>query len=128
MWIGLIVASYMIVYTHNFTRFDTWRKFACFSGIAPFDHESGTSVKGKTKVSPIANKQLKTMLHLSAICAIHTDTELKEYYHRRLAEGKPKISVINIIRNKLAPVLLPLSNEARRLLTLKNIWTFNSLP
>jgi len=99
--IGLIVASYMIVYTHNFTRFDTWRKFACFSGIAPFDHESGTSVKGKTKVSPIANKRLKTMLHLSAICAIHTDTELKEYYHRRLAEGKPKMSVINIIRNKL---------------------------
>jgi hypothetical protein len=38
---------------------------------------------------------------MAAICAIHTDAELKEYYHRRLAEGKTKMSVINIVRNKL---------------------------
>ena len=99
--IGLIVASHLIVYTHNFTRFGNWRKFACYSGIAPFDYQSGTSVRGKTQVSPIANMQVKRMLHLSAICAIHTDAELKEYYHRRLAEGKARMTVINVIRNKL---------------------------
>ncbi|MGR4839011.1 MULTISPECIES: IS110 family transposase [unclassified Bacteroides] len=99
--IGFIVASYLIVYTYNFTRFDTWRKFACYSGIAPFDYQSGTSVRGKTQVSSIANKQIKTMLHLASICAIHTDAELREYYHRRQTEGKTKMAVINIIRNKL---------------------------
>ena len=100
--IGFIVASYLIVYTYNFTRFDTWRKFACYSGIAPFDYQSGTSVRGRTQVSSIANKQIKTLLHLAAICAIHTDVELREYYRRRQAEGKTKMAVINIIRNKLA--------------------------
>ena len=99
--IGLIVASHLIVYTHNFTRFDNWRKFACYSGIAPFDYQSGTSVRGRTQVSPIANMQVKKMLHLSAICAIHTDAELREYYNRRLAEGKARMTVINVIRNKL---------------------------
>lgn len=99
--IGFIVASYLIVYTYNFTRFDTWRKFACYSGIAPFDYQSGTSVRGKTQVSSIANKQIKKMLHLGSICAIHTDAELREYYCRRQAEGKTKMAVINIIRNKL---------------------------
>ncbi|MBL7965436.1 MAG: IS110 family transposase [Prolixibacteraceae bacterium] len=99
--IGLIVAAYLIVYTHNFTRFDNWRKFACYSGIAPFDFQSGTSVRGRTRVSSIANKQVKKMLHLAAICAMHTDTELREYYHRRQVEGKTKMSTINIIRNKL---------------------------
>jgi len=99
--IGLIVASNLIVSTHNFTRFDNWRKFACYSGIAPFDYQSGTSIRGRTQVSSIANKQIKKMLHLAAMCAIHTDAELREYYWRRLAEGKSKMTVINIIRNKL---------------------------
>ena len=99
--IGFIVATHLIVYTYNFTRFDSWRKFACYSGIAPFDYQSGTSVRGKTQVSSIANQQVKRMLHLAATCAIHTDTELKEYYCRRQAEGKSKMAVINIVRNKL---------------------------
>lgn len=99
--IGLIVASYLIVYTYNFTRFDTWRKFACYSGTAPFEYQSGTSVRGKTQVSQIANQQMKKMLHLAAICAIHTDNELQEYYCRRQAEGKNRMTIINIIRNKL---------------------------
>jgi transposase len=99
--IGFIIASYLIVYTHNFTRFDNWRKFACYSGIAPFDYQSGTSVRGKTQVSSIANMQVKRLLHLGAICAIHTDIELRDYYQRRLSEGKTRMTVINVIRNKL---------------------------
>ena len=99
--IGLIVASYLIVYTYNFTRFDNWRKFACYSGTAPFEYRSGTSIHGRTQVSQIANQQMKKMLHLAAVCAIHTDTELKEYYQRRQAEGKTRMAVINIVRNKL---------------------------
>ncbi|MDR1120095.1 MAG: IS110 family transposase, partial [Dysgonamonadaceae bacterium] len=95
------VATYLIVYTHNFTRFANWRKFACYCGIAPFEYQSGTSVRGRTQVSSIANKRVKKMLHLAAICAIHFDTELREYYLRRQAEGKTKMAVINIVRNKL---------------------------
>lgn len=99
--VGLIVACYLISYTHNFTRFSTWRKFACYSGIAPFDHQSGTSVKGRTQVSSIANKQMKKILHLAAICAIHTDAEMIDYYNRRQKEGKHKMTIINIVRNKI---------------------------
>lgn len=99
--IGFIIASYLIVYTHNFTRFENWRKFACYSGIAPFDYQSGTSVHGKTQVSSIANLQVKRLLHLGAICALHADIELREYYQRRISEGKTRMTVINVIRNKL---------------------------
>jgi transposase len=99
--IGFIVAAHLIVYTHNFTRFANWRKFACYCGIAPFDYQSGTSVRGRTQVSSIANRQVKKILHLAAICAIHYDAELREYYMRRQAEGKAKMAIINIVRNKL---------------------------
>jgi len=38
------------------------RKLACFCGVAPFPHQSGTSIRGKTRVSHMANKKLKTNL------------------------------------------------------------------
>ena len=99
--VSLIVGTYMIVYTCNFTKFATWRKFACYCGIAPFGHQSGTSVKGPAQVSPIANKQLKRLLHLAAVSAASHDPELREYYIRRKSEGKSKMSTLNIIRNKI---------------------------
>lgn len=99
--IGPLTAAYLIVYTHNFTRFSSWRKFACYSGIAPFPHSSGTSLKGKTKVSPLANKQIKSLLFLCANNAVQNDPELKAYYQRRLQEGKSKMSTLNIVKNKL---------------------------
>lgn len=36
--VGPIVAANMIAYTHNFARFNNWRKFACYVGTAPFEH------------------------------------------------------------------------------------------
>ena len=58
-------------------------------------------MRGRTKVNSIANKQMKRMLYLAAICAIGFDTELRDYYQPKQAEGKPKMLVINVIKNKL---------------------------
>ena len=99
--VGFLVGVYLIVFTHNFTRFATWRKFACYAGIAPFEWQSGTSVRGKTKVSPLANKQVKKMLHMAALSASRSDAELSVYYQKRLKEGKNKMCILNMVRNKL---------------------------
>ena len=99
--IGKTVAIYLIVYTHNFTRFPTWRKFACYAGVAPFENQSGVTYLGKTKVSSLANKQIKKMLHLAALSASRTDAELNAYFVKRVQGGKSKMATLNIIRNKI---------------------------
>lgn len=99
--IGLISACYMIVLTNCFTEFKTWRKFACYAGSAPFEHQSGKSIMGKTRISHYANKQMKTILTNAVQAAVQHSPELKQYYQRRIAEGKHKKVVVNIIRNKL---------------------------
>lgn len=99
--VGLIVAAYLIVYTHNFTRFSDWRKFACYAGVAPFDFQSGTSVKRKPRVNSIANRQMKKVLHMAAVHASRFEKELTAYYQRRLAAGYNKMSTLNALRNKL---------------------------
>lgn len=99
--VGLIVAAYMIANTNNFTRFANARKFNCYAGLAPFAHQSGTSIRGRSRVSHLANKEAKTLLNLAASSAIQYDPELKTYYHKRVAEGMKKMACLNIIRSKI---------------------------
>ena len=99
--IGFATAVHLLIVTENFSRFTDPRKFACYSGVAPFEYTSGSSIKGRTKVSPLANKKIKALLTLAAICAVKHDPALKEKYERKIREGKPKMSVLNMIRFKL---------------------------
>ena len=99
--IGLATAVHFIIATENFTRFSDVRKPICYCGVAPFKHESGSSIRGRSKVSHLANKKLKTLLTMAAICAVRFDPELKLKYEQKVSEGKPKMSVLNIIRAKL---------------------------
>ena len=99
--VGKITAAYVIAYTNNFTRFVSARKFNCYAGLAPFEHSSGKSIKGKTRVSHLANKHIKCILRLAAFVSVRYNHELKDYYQRRIKEGKNKMSVLNIIGSKL---------------------------
>ena len=99
--VGSQTALFMIINTNGFTKFKNARKFASYCGIAPFPNRSGTSIRGKTKVSHLANKKMKSLLDLCAKVAIQHNTEMKKYYQNRIAMGKNKMSTINIIRNKL---------------------------
>ncbi|MCP4977231.1 MAG: IS110 family transposase [Maribacter sp.] len=99
--VGSQTALFLIVYTNGFTKFNNARKFASYCGIAPFPNSSGTSVRGRTKVSHLANKKVKSLLDLCAKSSIQFNPEMKTYYDRRIEKGKNKMSTINIIRNKL---------------------------
>lgn len=99
--IGPEMAATVIIYTHNFAKFDNWRKFASYCGIAPFPYKSGTSIKGRNKVSHLANKKIKSLVHMCAITSILYNPEMKRFYDKRVLQGKSKMSTINIIRNKL---------------------------
>jgi transposase len=99
--IGIILAANILVTTICFTKFNDSRKYACYCGTAPFKYSSGTSIKGRTKVSQMANKKMKALFNLAALSAIRHDPELKLYFDKRKANGANGMSTINIIRNKI---------------------------
>lgn len=55
--IGEHTSIYLIIATKGFTAFKNWRQFACYSGVAPFEYSSGSSIKGRTKVNNMADKK-----------------------------------------------------------------------
>lgn len=99
--IGKITAMYLLYYTNEFTLYLNPKQLACYCGVAPFEHRSGTSIRGKTRVSHFANKKLKKLLHLVAMSTLGKDRDLTAYYVRKVSEGKGKMLVINAIRNKI---------------------------
>jgi transposase len=98
--VGLVIAAFMLVTTNNFTSFENGRKYACYTGIAPFENTSG-KYQGKTKVNHLANKRMKVLLSNGANSARKWDPELYAYYARKIDEGKEHKLVINSIRCKM---------------------------
>lgn len=99
--VGKVLCWTMLAKTAGFTTISEPRKMACYSGVVPFDHRSGTSIRGKSKVSVYADKAIKSVLHLAAMSAIRLKNDLGEYFLRKVAQGKNKMSVLNAVRNKI---------------------------
>ncbi|WP_186292749.1 IS110 family transposase [Mucilaginibacter corticis] len=99
-FIGFVTAVTMIICTNEFKDICDPKKFACYSGIAPFPRESGTITR-RRRISPFANRKMKALLHVCAVGAATRNEELNNYYKRKLEEGKHKLSIFNAVRYKL---------------------------
>jgi|688.fasta_scaffold462046_1 transposase len=118
--VGPILAIQMLLHTHNYSRFASWRQFSSYCGLVPFPYQSGTSIHGREKTHPISDRKMKSLLSMSAISAIQHDKELKNYYSKRVEEGKPKMVVLNIIRNKIVARIFATVNRGTPFVPLSN--------
>ncbi len=98
--IGPINAWMTLAYTENFTLFTDARKYGVYVGVIPFNNRSGTSIKGKDRVSHLANKELKQELNQAAKTAITHDKEIRAYAERKL-KNKCYPIVLNNVKFKL---------------------------
>jgi len=99
--VGPQTATYLLIVTKGFSTFNNARQLACYAGVAPFPYQSGTSIRGKNKVSHLADKKLKSLLNMCALNAKRCDYQLKKYFDEKVEKGKNKMLVLNNIRNKL---------------------------
>lgn len=98
--IGNINAWMTIAYTENFTSFTDARKYAVYVGVVPYEHTSGTSIKGRKRVSHLAHKDIKQELNQAAKTAVRHDPELRAYAERKL-KNKAYPLVLNNVKFKL---------------------------
>ncbi len=103
--VGKIVAVAFICATNNFTKFETAKALGSYCGVVPFGRESG-KYRGKEMVSPIANKKLKTLLHLGARATISGNNQFTKYYQRKIMDDKKnKMLALNNLANKIVKTL-----------------------
>jgi transposase len=99
--VKLVSGIAIIVTTGGFTLFKDPKKYACYAGVVSFENSSGKSVKGKSKVSKMANKEIKSLLHLAARSLTRSKKDLGIFYNRKMAEGKNRMNVITAMGKKI---------------------------
>lgn len=118
--IGMINAVAMIIYSNNFKAINNARSFACYCGVAPFEYSSGTSIRGRTRVSKMANRQMKALITNAARSAVVHDPELRIYYKKKINEGKSHGCVLNAVKFKLITRAFAVVKRGTEYVTLRN--------
>lgn len=99
--VGKVLCWTIIARTENFTTITEPRQMACYCGVVPFSNSSGTSIRGRDRVSHYADKTIKTILHMAAMRTVRLKNDMQDFYLRKVAQGKNKMSVLNAVRNKI---------------------------
>ena len=99
--VGPVSSWYLIATTNGFEYFENARQYACYSGIAPFERSSGSSIKGKTQTDRRSNRKINGILTMAARSAVLNNPEMREYMERKIQEGKHYNCALNAVKNKL---------------------------
>lgn len=86
--VGLITLAIIIAETQGFALVKNRKQLASYAGYDIVQRESGTSVKGKTRISKIGNSRIRAALHFPALVASRYNEDLKNDY-QRINIGKP---------------------------------------
>ena len=74
--------------------FESAEQAAAFLGVVPVERRSGTSVKGKPKLSKIGPPEIRTKLYLAALCGLRFNPVMKQMYTKLCQRGKSKMCAI----------------------------------
>lgn len=77
------------------------RQLAAYAGLVPAPRQSGTSVRGRGRLSKRGNARLRRALYWPAIVAMRHNPILRSFAQRLLNAGKPKLVVIAAVMRKL---------------------------
>lgn len=104
--IGKKTAIALIIATNGFENFQSAKQLSSFFGLAPTISHSGSSIRGKSRISKSGNKEVRNLLFLCSFTAYKHNKSCKQLYDRLVAKGKsPKLALIAVANKLLKQVL-----------------------
>ena len=108
---GMLLSANLMAITGNFEDIKDHKRLSAFIGIVPYQHQSGTSINKKARIRHFGPQVTRKLLRLAAQSVATHDKQFRQYYLRKLAEGKAKALVLNNIANKLIKVACAMIRE-----------------
>lgn len=103
--IGESTAAVILAEIGSIELFASARQLAAFAGLTPQEHQSGTSVSGKTRLCKIGKVRLRKALYFPALNLIRRCPEIQALRDRLLNAGKTKMQVVGAVMHKLIRVI-----------------------
>ena len=99
--IGQKTALFLIVVTDGFNKFETASQLCSYAGITPVIRESGSSVRGRARISKVGNRKLRNLLFLCSFSAYKHNKACVAIFERITNKGKSKKLALIAVSNKL---------------------------
>lgn len=99
--IGKRTAIYLIILTQGFEKFETSRQLISYFGLNPTIHESGSSIRGRSRISKTGNNHIRNLLFMCSFTACEHNKSCRDIYQRIVAKGKSKKLALIAVANKL---------------------------
>jgi transposase len=101
--VGNVIATRMLMVIGS-RQFDDAHQCAAYLGLVPVQYESGSSVKGRAKLSKAGNPVIRAKLYMAAVVAIRYNPDIKAQYERLTSKGKSKMSALGAAMRKLVHI------------------------
>ena len=101
--IGTTSAAAIIAIVDRPDRFPSRGHFASYNGTAPVDASSGDH--DRQRLNRRGNRQLNKVIHTVAVTQIRRDGPGRDYYERKLAEGKKPLEALRCLKRQLSDVI-----------------------
>ncbi len=94
-------AAALLAEITDIKQYSSARQVAAYAGLVPRERQSGTSVRGRTRLSKIGNARLRRALYFPAITALRCSPFFQAWAKGLQERGKSKMSVICAVMRKL---------------------------
>lgn len=99
--IGFKTAIGLVAETGGFALFKNRNQLVSYAGYDVEQRSSGTSIKGKTKITKRGNSYIRQIMHMPAMSGVSNDEHHKAYYHRIVSKSGIKMKANVAIQRKM---------------------------
>ncbi len=85
----------------DFHQYGSARSVAAFTGLVPRLRQSGTSVRGKARLSKVGSPRIRQALYFPAVTAIRCNPLIKKWAEGLRERGKCEMQIIGAVMRKL---------------------------
>jgi len=103
--IGLLTAATVLAETNGFELIRNKRQLTSYAGLDVKEKQSGTSIKGKPRISKKGNSYLRKAMHLPALTAIRHDERFKAVFVRLVSKHGIKMKAAVAVQRKLLEMI-----------------------
>lgn len=99
--IGETTAAVLLAEVPDTSQYRSARQVAAFAGLVPRERQSGSSVRGRVRLSKIGNARLRKALYFPAVTALRCSPFFQQWAEGLRQRGKSKMAVIGAVMRKL---------------------------
>lgn len=99
--VGERTISMLLAFSLHHERFANARQVAAYAGLDPRQHESGSSVRGKPRLSKVGHAFIRKALYMPAVSTLYRTLWGQKFRERLLAANKPSMLIIGAMMREI---------------------------